>query len=160
MDNNNLIKELKSIPNLFGICPHCEGSFKISDAFMFDGLTTKFPDIAKGICKQYQDELKERIEQLKKKKLSVKDAEKKAISIGLGKIVEDVVPAYKQFPYNMCDCRGLFEPIDTIVFNGLIKENVDHITFLEMKYGTSQLKTHQRRIRDAVRDKRVDFEVI
>ena len=50
--------------------------------------------------------------------------------------------------------------IDTIVFNGLTKGNVDHITFMEVKYANSSLKTNQRRIRDAVRKKRVDFQVI
>lgn len=160
MDNNQLIQELKSIENLYGICPYCMESFEISKTFLFDGLAKKFPDIAREICKQYQDNLNQKIEDLKKKKVSVKDAEQKAINVGLGTIVEDVLPAYKKFPFNICDCRGLFEPIDTIVFNGLAQNNVNHITFLEMKYANSQLKKHQRRIRDAVREKRVDFKVI
>ena len=160
MDNNKLIQELKSIPNLIGFCPHCMESFKISNAFLFDGLSKKFPDVAREICKQYQEDFKTRIEDLKKKKVSVKDAEQKAINVGLGTIVEDVLPAYEKFPFNICDCRGLFEPIDTIVFDGLSQGNVDHITFLEMKFARSQLKTHQRRIRDAVREKKVEFEVI
>ncbi len=53
MDNNKLIQELKSIPNLIGFCPHCMESFKISNAFLFDGLSKKFPDVAREICKQY-----------------------------------------------------------------------------------------------------------
>jgi predicted Holliday junction resolvase-like endonuclease len=159
MDNNQLIQELKSTPDLYGVC-RCGGYFKISDAFLFDGLSKKFPEEARKICKQYQEELKIRIEEIKKKKTSVKDAEQKAINVGLGTIVEDVLPAYENFPFNICDCRGLFEPIDTIVFNGLTQGDVSHITFLEMKYAKSQLKSHQRRIRDAVRDKRVGFKVI
>lgn len=159
MNNNQIIQELKKIPELYGICPRCREKFKISDAFLFDSLG-KFPSVAREICKQYQEDLKQRVEELKKKKISVKDAEKRAISTGLGTIVEDVLPAYEKFPFNICDCRGLFEPIDTIVFNGLTRGNVDHITFLEMKYANSQLNKHQRRIRDAVREKRVEFEVI
>jgi predicted Holliday junction resolvase-like endonuclease len=160
MTNNQLIQDLQNIPDLYGICPRCMSSFKISDAFLFDSLTKKFPDIATVICKQYQDDLKQRVEKLEKRKISVKDAEQKAINVGLGTIVEDVLPAYQQFPFNICDCRGLFEPIDTIVFNGLSQNNVDRIVFLETKYGGSQLKTHQRKIRDAVREKRVEFKVI
>jgi len=159
MDNNQLIKELKSIPNLYGVC-ECGGVFKIADAFLFDSLCREFPDIAKEICKQYQEDFKKRTEDLEKKKISVEDAEQKAINVGLGTIVEGVLPAYEQFPFDIYDCRGLFEPIDTIVFNGLIQGKVNHITFLEMKYANSQLKTHQRRIRDAIREKRVEFEVI
>lgn len=159
MDNNQLIQKLKAIPDLYGICPHCNGDFKIKDTFLFDSLG-KFPNIAREICKQYQEEFKLRTEAFKKKKISVKDSEKRAINTGLGKIVEDVLPAYEKFPFDIYDCRGLFEPIDTIVFDGLTKGNVDHITFMEVKYANSSLKTNQRRIRDAVREKRVDFQVI
>jgi predicted Holliday junction resolvase-like endonuclease len=160
MNDNQLIEELKTIPELYGICPYCMDSFKISDAFLFDSLSDKFPKAAKEICKQYRDELKSRSENLNKKKISVKAAEQKAIEIGIGKIIEKVIPAYQEFPYTLCDCRALFEPIDTIVFNGLIKSNVDYITFLEIKSGESKLNTHQRRVRDAVNEKKVCFEVI
>jgi predicted Holliday junction resolvase-like endonuclease len=159
MDNNQLIKELQSIQELYGIC-RCGGSFKISDAFLFDGLSKKFPDIAQKICKQYQTELQQRIDDLKNKKISVESAEKKAISVGLGKTVEDALPAYEKFPFNICDCRGLFEPIDAIVFNGLTQGNVDHLTFFDIKYGASKLKSHQIRIRNAVREKCVEYNVI
>ena len=160
MNNSQLINELKTIPDLYGTCPHCNETFKIVDAALFDGLCKKFPDTAKEICKQYEQELKDRAESLLKRKLSVKGAEQKAIEIGIGKIVEKVVPAYKDFPFTLCDCRALFEPIDMIVFNGLLESNVNNITFLEIKSGESQLNTHQRRIRDAVEEKKVSFEVI
>lgn len=160
MDNNQLIKELKSVPDLLGTCPHCMGSFLISEATLFDSICKKFPSEAKKICKEYNDTLKLKSEELKKRKLSVKGAEQKAIEIGIGKIVEKIIPAYKEFPFILCDCRSLFEPIDTIVFNGLTKFNVNHITFLEIKSGESKLNTHQRRVRDAVNEKKVDFEVI
>ena len=114
MDNNQLIQELKAIPDLYGICPHCMEGFKISDAFLFDSLAKKFLDIARNICKQYQEGFKKRTEELKLKKISVKDSEKRAINTGLGKIVEDVLPAYEKFPFDIYDCRGLFEPIDLL----------------------------------------------
>lgn len=65
MDNNNLIKKLKAIPDLFGICPYCMDSFRISDAFLFDSLCDKFPKTTKDICKQYHEDLKIRTELLK-----------------------------------------------------------------------------------------------
>ena len=160
MNNIQLINELKSIPDLYGTCPYCNNTFKIADATLFDGLSKKFPDIAKEICKQYEQELKEKAESLSKRKLSVKGAEQKAIEVGIGKIVEKVVPAYKDFPFTLCDCRALFEPIDMIVFNGLVETNVNNITFLEIKSGESKLNTHQRRVRDAVKEKKVSYEVI
>jgi predicted Holliday junction resolvase-like endonuclease len=160
MDNNQLINELKAIPDLYGTCSYCHETFKIADATLFDGLCKSFPTIAKEICKQYEHQLKERADSLLKRKLSVKGAEQKAIDVGFGKIVEKVVPAYKNFPFSLCECRALFEPIDMIIFNGLSNLKVDSITFLEIKSGESDLNKHQRRIRDAVKEKNVHLEVI
>lgn len=160
MDNAELIKELKSIPDLLGTCPYCNETFQISKAILFDGLCKKYPTVAQEICKQYEQGLKEKTEDLLKRKLSVKGAEQKAIEVGIGKIVEKIIPAYKGFPFTLCDCRALFEPIDMVVFNGLADSHVDNITFLEIKSGESKLNTHQRQIRDAIKEKSVSYKVI
>jgi len=44
--------------------------------------------------------------------------------------------------------------------NGIKVQSLNHVTFLEIKSGDSKLNTHQRRVRDAVNDKKVTFEVI
>jgi len=58
------------------------------------------------------------------------------------------------------ECRPLYDPIDLIVFNGLIKRKVDFITFLEVKSGKSKLNPHQRMIRDAVQGYKVNLKVM
>ena len=54
----------------------------------------------------------------------------------------------------------MYEPIDLIVFEGLVKRKVDFITFLEVKSGKSRLNSHQRMIRDAVQDGKVNLRVL
>jgi len=54
----------------------------------------------------------------------------------------------------------LFDPIDLIVFRGLTNKKVKHITFLDIKTGESGLNKHQKMIRDAVYDKKVEFKEV
>jgi len=159
MNRNKLITDLQS-SNLYAECTLCSNEFRLSDAVLFDGLGA-FPDAAEIIRQNKQKELYQRLETLKQRKVSADvGAEKKAIEVGVGKIIEKIVPAHKMFKMPLCDCRPLFEPIDFIVFNGLSSMNVDSLTFLEIKTGKAQLSKHERMVRDAVKDKKVSYKVI
>jgi len=158
MNRNELIKALKS-SKLIAECPDCGEEFKLSDALIFDAFG-KFPSIAEQRRREMLSELKDRMDALRKRRVSALDAEKKAIEVGIGKIIEKIAPAYKAFKIPCSDCRPLFEPIDLIVFRGLIKKKVDSITFLDIKTGESGLNKHQKMIRNAIYDKKVDFKVV
>ena len=82
------------------------------------------------------------------------------MEVGIGKILEKVIPAYRDFKVPISDCRPLFEPIDLIVFNGVSKSKVDSVTFMEIKTGKAQLAKHERMVRDAITDKKVAFKEI
>ncbi|MFC1507195.1 Holliday junction resolvase-like protein [Thermoproteota archaeon] len=158
MNKSKFITQLKS-SNLYAEC-QCGGEFKLSKTIFFDGLG-EFPEIAENKRKEMLEELNQRIEELKRRKISAGvGAEKKAIEVGIGKIVEKVIPAYKKFGIPLNDCRPLFEPIDFLVFNGLGKNNVSSLTFLEIKTGNAQLNKHERMIRDAVDNKKVVYKEI
>jgi len=107
------------------------------------------------------EELGQRIDELKRRKLSAAfGAEKKAIEVGIGKILEKVIPAYKEFKMSISECRPLFEPLDLIVFSGINKLAIESITFLEIKTGNAQLVKHERMIRNAIADRKVNYKVI
>ena len=75
-----------------------------------------------------ETEIKERQTELKKFKISVdKTSEERAISSGIGKILEKVLPYYKDFKIPLSDCRFLAEPLDVIVFEGASKNDVKNI---------------------------------
>lgn len=87
------------------------------------------------------------------------DASKRSVSIVLGKVTEHLVPFSEAFKnFNPKDARFLGSPIDLIVFDG-VEEKKDKlmIWFVEVKTGTSALNSTQKRIREAVKDKRVDW---
>lgn len=154
-----LIKSLQN-SNLSAGCPHCGNEFKLSESLLFDG-TKKFPSKAEKIQKEWEKNLDTELELLKKRQIRADEgAEKKAIEVGVGKIIEKVLPAYKNFKLPLADCRFLAEPIDMIVFEGASENKINHITFLDIKTGNAALNRHQRQIRDAVKDHQVKSEVI
>ena len=159
MNIAQFIKNLK-LSNLAALCPLCAEEFKLSDALLFDGMG-KFPEPAEEKRLLLLHELNERKKELEKRKISVDvTAEKKAIEVGFGKIIEKFIPAYENLKLQFCECRPLYEPIDVIVFEGLLRRKVDLITFLEIKSGNSRLNLHQRIIRDAILDGKVDLRVL
>src|SRR5690349_12879094 len=100
---------------------------------MFDG-TQNFPEPAEKIRQEWQSSLNEALALLQKRQISADEgAEKKAIEVGIGKIIEKVLPAYKNFNMPLADCRFLSEPIDMIVFQGASENKINHITFLDVK---------------------------
>ena len=71
-----------------------------------------------------------------------------------------MIHLHKKFNIPLEDCRFLAEPLDVIVFNGAAGNNVNHITFMEIKSGKAVLNKHQRMIRDAIKDNNVKVEEI
>jgi predicted Holliday junction resolvase-like endonuclease len=159
MDILKLINQLKA-SKLYAECKECGEEFPLSKAVLFDGLGD-FPESAELKRKQMLEELQAKLEELKKRKVSAgPGAEKKAIEVGIGKIIEKVMPAYQNFGMPISDCRPLFEPIDMIIFNGLSATSVRSITFMEIKTGKSRLNEHQKLVKEAVSDGKVSVQVV
>ena len=155
-DPTKLIESLKR-STLIAECPHCGDEFALSKALIFDGRGN-FPSKAEDKKQELLDELKNRMTDLaeKQKKTSAR-SETGAIAVGIGKIIEKILPVHKNFPLVPSDCRFLAEPIDMIVFDGVSENKIKHITFLDVKTGNANLIGHQRQIRDAVYDHNVNW---
>lgn len=107
------------------------------------------------------EDLKKRTKDLLQRKVQADvTSERQTIASGMGKIIEKVLPGYKEFNFPIADCRALFEPVDFIVFSGCVNNRVNQITFLDIKTGNARLNAHQRMIKDAVEKKRVTYEVV
>ena len=155
----DFIKSLQS-ENLIAECPLCDGEFKISEALLFDG-TKPFPDEAISRKREYEQELKERKLDLKKRiNLATERAAVTAEAVSIGKMVEHLTPILDGFGFKSTDCRPLFEPVDFLVFNGLSVSNVDQLSFVEVKTGSARLNRPQRLIRDAIGEGHVYFEEV
>ena len=85
------------------------------------------------------------------------DAVQKSRSVTVGKITEHIIPYLPDFPYNPKDARFIGSPIDLVVFNGLDEGEVREVVFIEIKTGSSSLSTRERRVRDAILARNVNW---
>ncbi len=157
LDVSSLIQVLNK-SKLVAECPHCGDEFSLSKALLFDGRG-KFPDKAEIRKLELLDELKDRAaDLLEKQNRATTKSENTAIAVGIGKIIEKILPAHKNFDLIPSDCRFLAEPIDMIVFDGVSENKVNKITFMDVKTGGATLNKHQRQVRDAINDHNVKWE--
>jgi len=159
LSKDQLIKQL-SRSTLYAECPKCREEFKLRDALLFDGLGP-FPQQALEVQAQLQVEIDKRAKKLEKRStLADAGAEQRAIASGLGKILEKVIPAHRDFKVPLYDCRPLYEPIDLIAFNGLGKGEVSSLDFIEIKTGKARLNEHEKAVKEAVEAGKVDYKVM
>ena len=157
MKTNEIIDKLIN-SELYAECP-CGGEFKLSDVILFDG-TKPFPPEVKEVQERYEEELKQREEGLEKsKQLATERATITTTAVNIGKSLEKVLPSMDDFRWELPDCRFLGDPIDLVTFNGCCQNKIESISFIEVKSGKARLNKNQRRVRDAVQDKKVIYEV-
>tara|TARA_Y100000310_G_scaffold337361_1_gene424243 strand:- start:1728 stop:2102 length:375 start_codon:yes stop_codon:yes gene_type:complete len=81
-------------------------------------------------------------------------SQKKHSEITTGQIAEKLVPFLKHFKHNPKDALFCGNPIDYIIFGE------KHITFIEVKTGKARLTKKQRKIKELVKQKNVEWEEI
>lgn len=85
------------------------------------------------------------------------DAVQRSQAVTAGKVYEQLVPYLPDFPFNPKDVRFLGTPVDLVVFDGLSEGPVRRIVFVEVKTSGSDLSPRERRVRDAVNARRVEW---
>lgn len=165
MNRKKIIRELKASKRLNAECPSCGEEFSIAKALIFDGADNPPEEAAEVLDeirhqhKEWAVDLREQAASLRKQLHSATEgAEKKAIEVTLGLVVEKIITGWNDFPHHAYDCTSIFEPIDYVAFDGMIeKRKIDSIAFIDIKTGASRLNKRQRMIRDAVNEGRVDY---
>ena len=107
----------------------------------------KFQDIVKKYIEEREEEIR-------------KDAIERSSKILSGKALERLVPFLKDFNHSPHDVRWLGDPIDLIVFDGLSEGDPQKITFVEIKYGKSELTDKQKKIKQVIKERKVFWEEI
>ena len=98
-------------------------------------------------------------------KAAREDSLKRSRAIIRGQATEHLAPFVIK-DTNPKDCRFLGNPVDYILFDGLsdvtdgVSDEVNSIKFIDIKTGSSGLNKAQRRIRDAIKEGKVSFQVI
>jgi len=71
-----------------------------------------------------------------------------------GKSMEQMMPFSKDYPYDPRGFRFIGDPVDGVQFND------DGIVFVEFKTGNAQLSERQKRTRENIEKKRVEFREV
>ena len=139
-------------------CPSCAEEIKLSEAGLFH--LNNFTPEAKDVYKRMLENQKERRAKLKEKKANIPiKSEVGAKAINLGFLLERLAPTLDDFTFNKNDCRSMFDPIDYVIFEGLNKkQSVDKIVFVDIKTGGARLTSKQRKIKQVVEEKKVEFK--
>ena len=147
---DDLISDLSN-SKLYGTCPNCRKPSKISEFVMFP-VTEEFPEEGKKSKAAYEELFENKTTDFQTQvKRATEGAEKTSKAVGFGKTIEKMIHLHKKFNIPLEDCRFLAEPLDVIVFNGAAANNVDHITFMEIKSGNARLNKHQNMIKKAIK---------
>jgi len=159
MQLSELIKSIKFSKRLKITCPHCDARFSASkvDLFTEDALS-------KGALEFKQSKVEE-IAELKKelhniRVLKPERVKRGAMSSNLGKILEKFTPILPGFNHKPEESVPLFDPIDFIAFNGLSKNNIASITFMDVKSGNARLLPKQKSIRDIIEAGKISVDII
>ena len=152
-----LLKELIVNKRLYGECPSCKESFPLTKAQLFFDKPSTDPTLE--AMRKWSNRVEEGFKQLEQQKLQAKHRSRRGVlDVNVGKVLEKIAPALPGFSFDCYDCRALSEPIDYVVFDGLTKNGrVDYLRLIDIKTGESQLNKHQRQIRDAVDEGKVQW---
>jgi predicted Holliday junction resolvase-like endonuclease len=89
-------------------------------------------------------------DKLQKLRYEIADKQRAGIK---GKVAETFAPYLEGFPYKPSECKFLGDPIDYIIFEGLDTREVTGIHFLDVKTDSSELKKHQKQIKEIIEKK-------
>jgi len=164
-----IIEQLLSIKGLRIECPHCDESSQIQRFKLFGMYDKTYPKFANDyIGQRIAATVSMKYDIKARKKQLAEDKTKKPHKItsstestNFGQLSEQILPAFKSFPYQQQDCRVLLKPVDYLVFNKLHRTGkVDSITFVDVKTGNARLTKGQRMIEQCINANKVKHEVI
>jgi len=76
---------------------------------------------------------------------------KQSQSVKYGQLTEQWLPFAKQYPYNSQNFRFIGKPIDGLAFED------DKVVFVEFKTNKSSLSGVQRKVKDLIKEKKVEW---
>lgn len=87
-----------------------------------------------------------------------KDAIMRSRAVLGGQFSEQLAPFLPDFKYSPTECRFLGKPIDLLVFQGMDDKKIDEVVFVEVKSSGSRLSPQEKRLKEAIDNKKVRWE--
>lgn len=102
------------------------------------------------------------LEELHRQELSkvAREAKQRSGAVQWGLAIENFVPFMDKFPIPAEDCHFFGKPIDFIGFTDMEDKDKCEIHIIEVKSGRAQLNKHQRSVKEAVANNRVNWHEV
>lgn len=111
--------------------------------------------------KELKSEIKSIKEDFVKERVNIKvDAKKRSGPVQWGLAVENFVPFMDCFPVPVEDVKFLGKPIDLIAFTDLDDKDKCKVHIIEVKSGSAFLNAHQKNIKHAIKEKRMEWHEV
>ena len=144
---------------IFGICPHCNDFFRLSDCH----LSTK-----KKPLLDWKDKMEREIVRIDSLHMKIDEIEgdlrEKAREEGrriAEKAISKIDPIFFPRKLNPDDAKVIFHPIDYVVFNGMkSREPMKNIVLLDRETGTESHKKIQKSIESTINHERYEWLTI
>lgn len=150
-----MIEVLKAIYDVYVTCPYCEEVFRVNEG---NPRTTK--KYRPSVIEKHEIEMIKLDEKWRKK---VDQARTHQRTIGVGSVIEKIAPIIPNYPLNPKDARyiGGIAPVDIMSLNGYSEDELESITFLEIKTGKrATLARMERNFRDVVKSGSVSYDIL
>ncbi len=87
-----------------------------------------------------------------------RDAILKSRAVLSGQFSEQLAPFLPGFDFKPTECRFVGKPIDFLVFKGMDEKDINEIVFVEVKSGDSKLSPIEKKVKEAVKNRKVRWE--
>ncbi|MDR3611399.1 MAG: Holliday junction resolvase-like protein [Ignavibacteriaceae bacterium] len=146
---NDILKYFKIQRQIFGICPHSEQFFRLSECKLF------FKDRPKN---DWMDEINDQSNKLDLLEDKISELEEKLREIArakgrilANKLVRKIDPLFIPRKLNPDDAKVIFHPVDFVVFNGMkTGPSIKNILFLDRECKNKDQKGLQKSIEKVV----------
>ena len=143
---------------IFGVCPHCDDFFRLSDCKIY---MKKKPRL------DWKDKIELEIEKLDNFQQEIDDISgelrNKAREEGrrlANQAISKVDPIFYPRKLNPDDAKVIFHPIDYVVFNGMKSKELKNIILFDRKTGNSTHKKLQKSIESTINHERYEWLTI
>ena len=144
---------------LFGVCPKCNGLFRLSDCKIY---------LKRKPVSDWMDDLDLRSQRLERlsEKLDEKEGELRERAREKGRreaqrVIRRIDPVFTPRKLNADDAKVIFHPIDYVVFNGMKKENsIRNIVLLDRQEKGKAQRSLQRSIERVVERDNYEWQTL
>ena len=146
--------------NIFGVCPHCQTLFRLSDIKVsykrrfskdwFDKLQDEEDKI-----EEEQMRLEETLDEIRSRTIE------RSRRVHLPKMLRQADPVFTPLGYYPQDVKAIFDPLDFVIFDGMnLHQNVKRIVFVDEQTTNREIRRVQSSIERAICKDRYEFQSV